>query len=154
MPSLDGVGRYFPLTGFACADEGSAIPPPELDPQDDWFAAIENFLLSTLDHDITYETISARLDQLEPPSDDPIIGELNGMISVPNGMVGRYGDRPLRDVFAAMRLQDHGNHYASTTYWWTIGGEGYAPLAVSGRRMPDPFLFSEMLTGRFAFGFE
>ena len=28
MPSVDGVGRYFPLTVFACAEPGSAIPPP------------------------------------------------------------------------------------------------------------------------------
>ena len=78
MPSLDGVGRYFPLTVFACADEGAAIPPPELDPQDDWFAADEDFLLSTLDHDITYETISASLDQLSPPSDRLPAGESEG----------------------------------------------------------------------------
>ena len=39
MPSLDGIGRYFPLTLFACADEGAAIAPPELDPQDQWFEA-------------------------------------------------------------------------------------------------------------------
>ena len=29
MPSLDGLGRYFPLTLFVPADEGAAIPPPE-----------------------------------------------------------------------------------------------------------------------------
>ena len=39
MPSVDGVGRYFPLTVFACAEARAAIPPPELDPQDAWFAS-------------------------------------------------------------------------------------------------------------------
>ena len=29
MPSVDGVGRYFPLTVFACAEPGIAIPPPD-----------------------------------------------------------------------------------------------------------------------------
>src|SRR5262245_52262070 len=55
MPSLDGVGRYFPLTLFACPDEGGAIPPPELDPHDAWFAAAEEFLLATLEPAATFE---------------------------------------------------------------------------------------------------
>jgi hypothetical protein len=43
MSSLDGVGRYFPLTLFALAPMTmrAAIPPPELDSQDDWFDAAE-----------------------------------------------------------------------------------------------------------------
>ena len=58
MPSLDGIGRYYPLTLFACADAGAAIPPPDIDAQDEWFAAAEDFLLSTLDKDVAYETIT------------------------------------------------------------------------------------------------
>ena len=34
MSSLDGVGRYYPLTVFAVADEEAPIPPPEIDSQD------------------------------------------------------------------------------------------------------------------------
>src|SRR4051812_41361806 len=64
MPSLDGVGRYFPLTLFACADGGTAIPPPELNMQADWFVTMESFLLSTLDHGVSYETIAAGLHPL------------------------------------------------------------------------------------------
>src|SRR5688500_5935545 len=49
MPSVDGVGRYFPLTILACADAGAAIPPPELEPQAAWFGKVERLLLSALD---------------------------------------------------------------------------------------------------------
>ena len=54
MPSLDGVGRYFPLTLLAFPDEGAAIPPPEFDAQDGWFAVAEEFLLSTLARDAKF----------------------------------------------------------------------------------------------------
>jgi len=54
MSSLDGVGRYFPLTLFACADDDAAIPPPEVNSQDDWFEAAEGLLLSTLEHDANF----------------------------------------------------------------------------------------------------
>ena len=38
MSSLDGVGRYHPLTIFAVADPAAPIRPPDLDAQEDWFA--------------------------------------------------------------------------------------------------------------------
>ena len=53
-----------------------------------------------------------------------------------------------------MRIADDANIYAAATFWWTIGGEGYQPLAMSGRRMRPPFQFGQMLTGRFAFGYD
>src|SRR5215472_2883932 len=67
MSSLDGVGRYFPLTLFACADDNATIPPPEFTSQDDWFEAAEAFLISTLDHDANFEAMTAGLAALPPP---------------------------------------------------------------------------------------
>ena len=151
MPSLDGVGRYFPLTLFVCADEQAAIPPPELNAQDEWFAQIEEFLLSTLDQDATFESISAALDALSAPSDclptperDSIIAAAEETVALPTR------ERAFPEVFASVRAADHANVYSAATFWWTIGGEGYEPLVMAGRRMPDPFVFAQMLTGRFS----
>ena len=66
MPSLDKVGRYFPLTLFACADQGATIPPPEIDAQDEWFKAAEDFLIST-DHEKTFEAVVLDLNGLAAP---------------------------------------------------------------------------------------
>jgi type VI secretion system protein ImpM len=154
MPSLDQVGRYFPLTVFACADEGEAIPPPELNQQADWFATTENFLLSTLDHDVTYETIVAGLDQLPAPLAENPAADSPDLVTVPQGMVAPVGaEQSFCDVFASMRVANHAKAYGSSSFWWTIGGDGFRPLALSARNMPDPFLFTEMLTGRFSFSF-
>src|SRR5215211_2120462 len=49
MPSVDGVGRYFPLTVFAIREHPDAILHPELDPQEHWFGELEEFLLSALE---------------------------------------------------------------------------------------------------------
>jgi type VI secretion system protein ImpM len=75
------------------------------------------------------------------------------LIRIDNGMVGRVSGRALPDVLGAIRLADHERAYAGLSVWWTIGGEGYEPLALATPHMPDPFLFTQMLTGRFAFGF-
>jgi type VI secretion system protein ImpM len=154
MPSLDGVGRYFPLTLFACPDEGCAIPPPEFDPQDAWFAAAEEFLLATLEQDTTFETVTTGLERLVRPSDDNPVPRRDDTIALQGGMAAQVRERALPEVLASLRLADHADVYAGATVWWTVGGNDYPPLALSARRMPAPFQFAAMLTGRFAFGFD
>jgi len=151
MSSLDGVGRYFPLTLFACADDNGAIPPPELGSQDDWFDAAEAFLMSTLDHDANFEAMTAELGALAPPFQElpkfPAQGagcDSDG----PHALVAR--DRSFSELFGSIRVRDYAKIYAGSTFWWTIGGEGITPVALSGKGMPDPFLFAAMLTGEFA----
>jgi type VI secretion system protein ImpM len=150
MSSLDGIGRYYPLTLLAWAEAGEAIAPPEIGPQEAWFARAEDFLLATLDHDVPYEATTAALDRFDPPaSPPPAIAD--DMIPLARGGIARpAGERPFGDVFASLRQADHPRIYAAASFWWTIGGEDYAPVALSGSRMPDPFLFADMLTGRFA----
>ena len=154
MSSLDGVGRYFPLTLLAYPPEGSSIPPPELDPQDAWFAAAEDFLLSTLEQEATFESVTGDLGRLVQPSDDVPVARRDDMIHVQSGMVAQVHQRALPELFASLRVADHADVYAGASFWWTVGGEGYPPLAMSGRHMPAPFQFTEMLTGRFAFGYD
>src|SRR3954453_16484472 len=67
MPSLDRVGRYYPLTLFAYADPGVSIMPPDIDAQNDWFHAAEEYLLTTLDKNASFEQTSSVLDQFPPP---------------------------------------------------------------------------------------
>jgi type VI secretion system protein ImpM len=144
MSSLDGVGRYFPLTLFACADDDAAIPPPELDSQDDWFDAAEGFLLSTLDHDANFEEITARIDKWPPPHQESRAENL-----AQTEVVCTEG-RDFSEVFRSMRSQAHHKIFAGSTFWWTIGGDGFPPVALCGKHMPDPYVFSAMLTGVFA----
>jgi type VI secretion system protein ImpM len=148
MPSLDGVGRYYPLTVFACAGEAGAVPPPELDSQDAWFAALEEFLLATLQHDLPFESILAALERLPPPAVQPV--DLPPPLArARDGTLAALA--PAADfsaVFARLRIADFARLCAGSSFWWTIGGADLAPLAFSAARMPDPFLFAAMLTGR------
>lgn len=48
MPSVDAVGRYFPLLLLAWSADESAPPPPQQDPADAWYESIEARLLSVL----------------------------------------------------------------------------------------------------------
>jgi type VI secretion system protein ImpM len=150
MSSLDKVGRYFPLTLFACADHGATIPPPEIDSRDDWFKAAEDFLILTLDHEKTFESAVQDLNELAMPFETApalppdVFMDRNATASI------KSGERPFTDIFASLRQTDPGKIYSGTTFWWTVGGEDFAPMAFCVKRMPDPFLFAGMLTGQFA----
>ena len=160
MSSLDGIGRYFPLTLFACADDNATIPPPEFTSQDDWFDAAEAFLMATLDHDANFEAMTADLGALLPPFQELPKAPPQG--SGGDGNTPQVLPQPLphvllpargqsfSEVFNSIRVRDYAKIYAGSTFWWTIGGEGIAPVALSGKGMPDPFLFAAMLTGEFA----
>jgi type VI secretion system protein ImpM len=150
MSSLDGVGRYYPLTIFACADAGLAIPPPDLEAQDEWYEASENLLLSALEKDIAYDAIMASLDQLAPPKSQSNSELPEGMALLKDGaVVAPAAGHPFVDVCGSLRAANHASAYAAASFWWTAGGGDYPPLVLSCRGMADPFLFAKMLTGRF-----
>jgi type VI secretion system protein ImpM len=37
--------------------------------------------------------------------------------------------------------------YAAASFWWTVGGGDFPPLALSCRGLPDPYRYSTLLTG-------
>ncbi len=57
MPSVDGVGRSFPLAVFVGEGEDS-LAPPELDPNDEWCDAAEAILLDALEPGAMLEAIA------------------------------------------------------------------------------------------------
>jgi type VI secretion system protein ImpM len=150
MPSLDKVGRYFPLTLFAGADRGSAIPPPEIDAQDAWFKTAEDFLISTLDHETTFEAAAQNLGQLAMPLQTEALNKSTaGLFTEGAATVAIQKDEPFTELFGSLRQADHDKIYSGMSCWWTVGGEDFSPMAFCVKRMPDPFLFATMLTGEF-----
>lgn len=150
MPSVDGVGRYFPLTVFALAEQGGAIPCPELDPQDAWFAQAEDFLLQALEPEATYASVTQRLAALPPPNDQIKAAPPGDMVRLSDGTIVTALD-PARfpERLSALRLEDNARAYAHASYFWTVGGEHFESLALVGQALPNPYLFSGLLTGRF-----
>jgi type VI secretion system protein ImpM len=150
MPSVDGVGRYFPLTAFAVDDDGAGFPPPEIEPNDSWFEGVEGLLLDALQQGVTYEAVTSAAASLA----DPIALAQNamptGMDLLPGGgVLVRHYQEALPVVLRAARRANHRHSCAALSCWWTVGGEGYAPAALLETGMPPPGRFASMLTGSF-----
>src|SRR5438876_6867950 len=88
MSSLDGMGRYYPLTLHAIADADAPISPPDVDALDEWFGLAESLLLSTLAQDATFEGISAGLDGLAAPPTRSRAAADTGIVALGDDMAG------------------------------------------------------------------
>ena len=149
MSSLDGMGRYYPLTLFACANQDDAVAPPDIDAHEEWFVGAENFLLSTLDKNVTFEVLTNALDQLAVPTHQPTGSPPADMSILRSGVIASsLGDRSFSELCELLRIANHSSIYAAASFWWTAGGGDCQPFGFCCRRMPDPMLFTSMLTGR------
>jgi len=148
MPSVDGVGRYFPLAVFAAAEGWDAIPPPELNPQEPWFERIEDLLLSSLEAGAEFGAFTTRLTELDGPATGIPQSAFEGLTQLsPTTFLVPAAPDILRGALTREAMHVHA--YALQSVWWTHGGVDFAPAALVAKRMPDPFLFSGLLTGRF-----
>ena len=126
-----------------------AIAPPDIDAHDQWFTTAEDFLLSTLDNKVGFEAITNALEQFAAPTHQPMDSPPEGLSILKNGIVaGQLSNRSFSDLFALLRTANHSSLYAAASFWWTVGGGDCQPFGFCCRRMPDPSLFTNMLTGR------
>jgi type VI secretion system protein ImpM len=147
MPSLDGMGRYYPLTLHAIADAGVPILPPDIDAQDEWFGVAEEFLLATLIGDTTFADISAALDHLAVPRIRSRIAPESGIRPLADDMAGMVTAEPdFVTTLSALRAASP-EVYAAASFWWTAGGGDFPPMALSCHGLPNPYCYSALLTG-------
>lgn len=147
MPSMDALGRLFPLTLIGLAENKSdVLAPPDIDRHDPWFERVEEFLLSTLAPDASFETTLEALADLGVCAfaNAAETGE-GGPASCPPSPTGA---RPsLKGRFAAFRRKQRDRLAAdASTYWWTAGSESREPLAWTENSMPDPIAFGNMIS--------
>jgi len=150
MASVDGVGRSFPLT-LVCGEGEASLPPPELDANDSWCAAAEDVLLSALSADADLERVAAAAASLPPPALQPRGGDVGGFEELADGAILVREAAPSWTLtFRAARRFGHRRSFANQTFWWTVGGEDFPPLAVAYAGLPPPSRFADLLTGAFA----
>ena len=97
----------------------------------------------------TFETVSQSLGDLDPPLSHLASPPGSGVVRLADGTMAAVATgSALSPVLAAIRAEDYARAYATASFWWTIGGEGFLPLVLVGHRMPDPYIFTGLLTGR------
>jgi type VI secretion system protein ImpM len=141
IPSVDSVGRYFPLM------VGSALGP-DIDLEalvtqsDDWYAAVEARVLSTLEDGFALES----LDEAMPTEPAQIEANSPGeeVIAPPGWHFPAAADSRLSPA-AFDRLR---RARPPLSAWWTEGSEHVAPCCLIAAGLPRPHAFASMLDGQ------
>lgn len=151
MPSIDGVGRHFPLTAVYCGAVDAQLPALDDAEADFWFHGVEDLLLSCLDPAEEFDAVLQRFSAFDGPAVQPLpetkpdifrAGTAYGVhVADPSEAGAAFG------MIAAATAQDMARR---SSFWWTIGGENFAPTALVAEGMPDPYHFNRMLSAPLA----
>lgn len=145
IPSVDGVGRFFPLSILYTAEAGAELPPPSFDPLDPWYAEIEARLLTVLDPEaaIEVERLTEGLARPVPQAAQP---EPAGA-AFRKGLVWEGEAGGAAPLLAALALADYREACRGRSFWWTEGGASTGAMVYVRNALPDPFFFTSMLKG-------
>lgn len=144
MPSVDRVGRYFPLMAIYIAEPDRQMPPPPFAPQSAWYSAIESRLLSTLDDkaEVAPETL---LDGLPDPSTEST-EPADGLTLYKGGPLWRGASgTSAAALMTGIVEADYRETARVRTYWWTTGSEAAGPVLHAREGLPDPYFYTLML---------
>ncbi|MGH1470065.1 MAG: type VI secretion system-associated protein TagF [Cellvibrionaceae bacterium] len=147
IPSVDEVGRYFPLT---IAHLGKHQPWSAYLHGQSWYDDIEKIAVSALDDNMTYSHFMGSQESLPPPN----------FLPFPNYKTTAVGHSPNRAI-AIKKPEDNTeneltnsllNNLTSTilgqhSLWWTNGSDHVDPCLLMSSNLPDAGQFSAMLDG-------
>ena len=137
MPSVDRVGRYYPLTIMAMLPEDSA-PASLAFAATDWYAAIEELALSCLTDGFDFDGFDARLAAMPVPTGIAVWPEESGFACVDPEI----GIEQALPALLATLLQT-GN--APYTLWWTVGAAGLGARCRAYPGLPASAAFVDLL---------
>lgn len=153
MPSVDRVGRYFPLT-LASSIADPSILPFLFEPQCDWFASLEKLALSGLEDDFDLDRFDGQLLALALPTSPVRFGSDGGQDpSPPRG--GRFALRlGLPDIeqagrgFIALSAHLLKDFLASYSLWSTVGSDGIEPSLLVCAGLPPIDAYAALISGQ------
>lgn len=148
MPSVDRVGRHFPLT-IASAMTGQGALPNCISEGQPWYDHAERLALQTLDRDFTLDTFDSELTVLPPfpactrPIDMRAVRPPmpRNCLIVPERELPSFVTAELENALCKLGP-------SMTTLWWSAGSDHVAPCVLACEGLPAPNAFPALLDGR------
>lgn len=146
MPSVDSVGRFFPLSIIYFAEAGETIAPPPFDALDVWYFTVEERLLSVLNQnadiavDRLTEGLSSPTSNIAAPAPQPS--------RFKRGSLWRSDGGAASEVLSVLMSADYWDSMSGRSFWWTNGGSTSGPLIYVRNGLPDPQFYVNMIQGK------
>ena len=151
MPSVDRVGRYFPLTLAVPVNETCKLLVIA-DNEESWFAQAEDIALTALDQNNKLEAFNQDIIKLAVPSHFSVSSQLDKTpeseltdsdfwrIAMTDSKPISANLNPLTEQFLRQRFPDF-------TVWWSNGSEQVEASILICNKLPPAQGFSALLTG-------
>ncbi|MDJ0943339.1 MAG: type VI secretion system-associated protein TagF [Kiloniellales bacterium] len=153
MPSVDAVGRYFPMT-IAGIFRSGASPFHVADAG--WLAEAQEATLSCLEKDFTLESFDSRLDEIAAEIASQAKGAVTGGLGVRPWPVCAKGlawtmdaadlERLGTEVYPALLDATARSRLGAYSIWWSDGSDRIPPCLRLFEGLPAPSAFIEFLT--------
>jgi type VI secretion system protein ImpM len=143
MPSVDRVGRYFPLT-LAVTVDRHATPAGAMLTAGAWFDEVEQLALSALEDDAELDRIDQQAEAIAPPSPQQVE---RACYCTDRAVAVELGQE---DCAAAAGVIDGvlGLLASRYTLWWTSGSDQFKPSLVFAESLPSVDRFAALLDGK------
>jgi len=155
VPSVDRVGRYFPLT-IAAAIPQDVIPLQVVTAATAWFEGAEAAAFAALEHDQTdAEALMGAVDALGeiPLGAAPLLAEPGSgahTSATAFALPLAYGTSPGQGLLALSHRLLEARLGAAYSLWWTIGSDLVHPGLVVCTALPAPGSYAAMLSDQCA----
>ena len=150
MPSVDAVGRYFPLTIAAPVTQETGITTL-LDNSKTWFMKAERLARSCLDDDFDITAFEEAIVLLGAPdyqTQDSPVAQITGGDCVKNGWhFSSNAPDDLSQVYPRLLRKMLNQLCASYSLWWTAGSASVAPTFLMTQGLPPPDGYAALLDG-------
>ena len=145
MPSVDKVGRYFPLT-FAVSLGEDVQPFQVVDEAASWFTAVESLALTVLHEErIDVDTIKSSLGALDTSVTQ---GKAAGRPTLQGGEWGlRLTGVTSETISSSVCNELVRFQVGPYSVWWTLGTDELESMGLVAPNLPDPLCFSQLLAG-------
>ncbi|WP_442579500.1 type VI secretion system-associated protein TagF [Mesorhizobium sp. ASY16-5R] len=144
MPSVDGIGRFFPLLAIYICEAGESLPPPSYAPQEKWFSAVEARLLGVLEEGAA-PAVDSVLAGLPPPTLDRLAPNARRSVFKGGPLWNAGQDTDTPSFLAAIFEDDYRQVARGRSYWWVPGNDERGPVLHARNGLPDPYFHTRML---------
>lgn len=138
VPSVDSVGRYFPMTLAASRPSGEN-PFSIMYENEAWYQSLSDLAIETLQHNLQVDEVLERFplytDSASAVTCDAGVG---GMTVLKGGSVPT-------DSYAQLLNKLTKNNVSSFSLWWCGGSQHLAPTTMLCPGLPDPSNYISML---------
>jgi len=158
MPSVDKVGRYFPLT-MVCSLPAGLNPFDLMAEQTRWFVEAEELMLLLLDENQpNLNDLDRKIEQLGDYFNRQNSSSCEGKVSPGVFGLGPLWRLPLRAVdevvmsCSELSRQMLAARFSTYSLWWSDGSEQVAPSLLVSAGLPSADSFSALMDGQWAEG--